>query len=57
MLCPLTDRGVALRWRVVGVPIQQGRMQQRWQVDIRRPQDDKLIARGQVRLQNIEATT
>ncbi|HEV8649761.1 MAG TPA: hypothetical protein VG276_10240 [Actinomycetes bacterium] len=26
-------------------------------VDIRRPEDDKLIARGQVRLQNIEATT
>lgn len=40
---------------VVAVPIQQGRTQQLWQVEIRRPEDDKLIARGQVRLQNIEA--
>ena len=40
---------------VVAVPIQQGRTQQLWQVEIRRPEDDKLIARGQVRLQNIDA--
>ena len=41
--------------QVVAVPIQQGRTQQLWQVEIRRPDDDKLVARGQVRLQNIDA--
>jgi acyl-coenzyme A thioesterase PaaI-like protein len=40
---------------VLAVPIQQGRTQQLWQVEIRRPDDDKLVARGQVRLQNIDA--
>ena len=44
------------RLHVVAVPIQQGRTQQLWQVEIRRPEDEKLIARGQVRLQNIDAT-
>lgn len=43
------------RLQVVAVPIQQGRTQQLWQVEIRRSDDDKLIARGQVRLQNIDA--
>jgi 1,4-dihydroxy-2-naphthoyl-CoA hydrolase len=43
------------RLQVVAVPIQQGRTQQLWQVEIRRPEDDKLIARGQVRLQNVDA--
>jgi 1,4-dihydroxy-2-naphthoyl-CoA hydrolase len=43
------------RLNVAAVPIQQGRTQQLWQVEIRRPEDDKLIARGQVRLQNIPA--
>jgi 1,4-dihydroxy-2-naphthoyl-CoA hydrolase len=43
------------RLRVVAVPIQQGRTQQLWQVEIRRPEDDKLVARGQVRLQNIDS--
>ncbi len=43
------------RLKVVAVPIWQGRTQQLWQVEIRRPEDDKLIARGQVRLQNIDA--
>lgn len=42
------------RLQVVAVPIQQGRTQQLWQVEIRRPEDDKLVARGQVRLQNID---
>ena len=42
------------RLQVVAVPIQQGRTQQLWQIEIRRPEDDKLIARGQVRLQNID---
>jgi len=41
--------------QVVAVPIQQGRTQQLWQVEIRRPEDDKLVARGQARLQNIDA--
>jgi uncharacterized protein (TIGR00369 family) len=45
------------RLRVVAGPIQQGRTQQLWQVEIRRPEDGKLVARGQVRLQNIDATT
>ena len=43
------------RLAVVATPVQQGQTQQLWQVEIRRPQDDKLVARGQVRLQNIEA--
>jgi 1,4-dihydroxy-2-naphthoyl-CoA hydrolase len=33
--------------------IHQGRTQQLWQVEIRRPEDGKLVARGDVRLQNI----
>jgi 1,4-dihydroxy-2-naphthoyl-CoA hydrolase len=40
---------------VVALSIYQGRTQQLWQVEIRRPEDDKLVARGQVRLQNVEA--
>jgi uncharacterized protein (TIGR00369 family) len=43
------------RLNVTATPIQQGRSQQLWQVEIRRPEDDKLVARGQVRLQNVEA--
>jgi 1,4-dihydroxy-2-naphthoyl-CoA hydrolase len=42
------------RLNVLALPIQQGRTQQLWQVEIRRPEDDKLVARGQVRLQNVE---
>jgi 1,4-dihydroxy-2-naphthoyl-CoA hydrolase len=45
------------RLQVTATAIQQGRTQQLWQVEIRRPEDDKLVARGQVRLQNVEATT
>lgn len=44
------------RLDVVATSIQQGRIQQLWQVEIRRPEDGKLVARGQVRLQNIEAS-
>ena len=44
------------RLAVVATPLQQGRTQQLWQVEIRRPEDDKLVARGQVRLQNVEAS-
>ncbi len=43
------------RLQVVAVPVHQGRTQQLWQVEVRRPEDDKLVARGQVRLQNVEA--
>jgi 1,4-dihydroxy-2-naphthoyl-CoA hydrolase len=43
------------RLAVVATPIQQGRTQQLWLVEIRRPEDQKLVARGQVRLQNVEA--
>jgi len=42
------------RLAVVATPIQQGRTQQLWLVEVRRPQDDKLVARGEVRLQNID---
>ena len=41
---------------VVATPVHQGRTQQLWQVEIRRPEDHKLVARGQVRLQNIQAS-
>jgi 1,4-dihydroxy-2-naphthoyl-CoA hydrolase len=43
------------RLRVTAEAVQQGRSQQLWQVEVRRPDDDKLVARGQVRLQNVEA--
>ena len=42
------------RLEVVASAIHQGRSQQLWQVEIRRPEDQKLVARGQVRLQNID---
>ena len=44
---------VAGRVLVVAEPIQQGATQQLWQVAITREEDGKLIARGQVRLQNV----
>jgi 1,4-dihydroxy-2-naphthoyl-CoA hydrolase len=43
------------RLDVVATPVHQGRTQQLWQVEIRRPDDGKLVARGQVRLQNLPA--
>jgi 1,4-dihydroxy-2-naphthoyl-CoA hydrolase len=42
------------RLNVSATAIHQGRTQQLWQVEIHRPEDDKLVARGQVRLQNID---
>jgi uncharacterized protein (TIGR00369 family) len=39
---------------VVAEPIQQGRTQQLWQVQLTRADDGKLVARGQVRLQNVQ---
>ncbi len=45
------------RLRVVAEPLQQGKSQQLWQATIEREDDGKTVARGQVRLQNIEAET
>jgi uncharacterized protein (TIGR00369 family) len=36
-------------------PIHRGRTQQVWQVEITRVDDGKLVARGQVRLQNLQS--
>jgi 1,4-dihydroxy-2-naphthoyl-CoA hydrolase len=44
---------VAGRVKVVAEPIHQGATQQLWQVTISRADDGKLVARGQVRLQNV----
>ena len=38
---------------VTGWPVHVGRTQQLWQVEISRATDGKLVARGQVRLQNL----
>lgn len=37
-------------------PIHRGRTQQLWQVDVTRESDGKLVAQGQVRLQNVSET-
>ena len=42
------------RVQVVAEPVHQGSSQQLWQVTVRRTEDGKLIARGQVRLQNVD---
>jgi uncharacterized protein (TIGR00369 family) len=39
----------------VATPVHAGRTQQLWQVVLTRPGDGKPVARGQVRLQNIDA--
>lgn len=44
---------VAGKVEIVAEPIQQGSTQQLWQVSITRSGDGKLVARGQVRLQNV----
>jgi 1,4-dihydroxy-2-naphthoyl-CoA hydrolase len=41
------------RLDVVGMPVQQGRTQQVWAVDITRHEDGKLVAQGRLRLQNV----
>jgi 1,4-dihydroxy-2-naphthoyl-CoA hydrolase len=41
------------RLDVVAQPVQQGRTLQLWQVVLTRAEDGKLVARGQVRLQNV----
>jgi len=43
------------RVRAVGSPIFTGRTQQLWLVEIVRETDGKLVARGQLRLQNLAA--
>ena len=45
------------RLAVVAEAVHQGRTQQLWQVELRRPDDGKLVARGQVRLQNLDGPT
>lgn len=42
---------------VFAEPVIQGRVQQLWSVRITRHEDGKLIARGQVRLQNVPLPT
>jgi len=42
------------RVRIVAEPIHQGSTQQLWEVNITRAEDGKLVARGQVRLQNVD---
>src|SRR3954452_9532700 len=44
---------VSGRLDVLAEPLQQGRTQQLWQVTLTRADDGKLVARGQVRLQNV----
>jgi 1,4-dihydroxy-2-naphthoyl-CoA hydrolase len=39
---------------VLAEPIQQGRTLQLWQVALTKAEDGKLVARGQVRLQNVQ---
>jgi uncharacterized protein (TIGR00369 family) len=41
------------RLDVLAEPVQQGRLQQLWQVRLSRADDGALVARGQVRLQNV----
>ena len=43
------------RVRATGTPIFTGRTQQLWLVEIERESDGKLVARGQLRLQNLPA--
>jgi uncharacterized protein (TIGR00369 family) len=48
-----TTEGVLLG---TATPIHRGRTQQLWQVDVTRETDGKLVAQGQVRLQNVNET-
>ena len=43
------------RVRATGTPIQTGRTQQIWLVEIEREDDGKIVARGQLRVQNLPA--
>jgi uncharacterized protein (TIGR00369 family) len=42
------------RLNLIATATHQGRTQQLWQVEVSRPEDGKLIARGHVRLQNTD---
>ncbi len=42
---------------VIGTPIQQGRVQQLWEITITRPSDGKVVAQGRLRLQNLPEPT
>ncbi len=44
------------RVNILAEPVQQGRVQQLWQVTITRREDGKVIAQGRVRLQNVPLT-
>ncbi len=39
--------------RATGTPVHRGRVQQVWQVEVTREVDEVVVARGQVRLQNL----
>jgi acyl-coenzyme A thioesterase PaaI-like protein len=41
--------------RATGTPILAGRTQQIWLVEIEREDDGKMVARGQLRVQNLAA--
>jgi acyl-coenzyme A thioesterase PaaI-like protein len=41
--------------RATGTPIQTGRTQQIWLIEIEREEDGKMVARGQLRVQNLPA--
>jgi 1,4-dihydroxy-2-naphthoyl-CoA hydrolase len=43
------------RVRATGTPVFTGRTQQLWQVEIEREADGKVVARGQLRVQNLPA--
>ncbi len=40
----------------VATPIHRGRTQQLWEVDVRHQESGRLVAHGQVRLQNVDKT-
>jgi 1,4-dihydroxy-2-naphthoyl-CoA hydrolase len=48
---------VSGRVQVVAEPIHQGSTQQLWEATVSRADDGKLLARGQVRLQNVDLPT
>jgi 1,4-dihydroxy-2-naphthoyl-CoA hydrolase len=45
------------RLDVVGTPVQQGRIQQLWDIVMTRSSDGKVVAQGRLRLQNVPLPT